>query len=73
MATDSLNGIRRMPFIEKEDTELTVVMDEFSVEIFENGNSLSSTIYPKESADGICLTVDADECDYCRESIAFND
>ena len=70
---DSLYGIRRMPFIGKEDMELTVVMDEFSVEIFENGNSLSSTIYPKESADGICLTVDADECIYRREIIAFDD
>ena len=30
---DSLNGIRRMPFGGKENTVLTIVMDEFSVEI----------------------------------------
>ena len=66
---DSLAGIRRMPFGGKELTELTVVLDEFSVEIFENGKALSSTIYPDLDAEDICLTVDADECTYVRESI----
>ncbi len=66
---DSLAGIRRMPFGKKEITELTVVLDEFSVEIFENGKALSSTVYPKENADGILLKVDADECEYVREEI----
>ena len=32
--TDSLNGIRRMPFSNKRDVTLTIVMDKFSVEIF---------------------------------------
>jgi hypothetical protein len=44
-------------------------LDEFSVEFFENGKALSSTIYPDIDADGICLTVDADECIYSREKI----
>ncbi len=66
---DSLAGIRRMPFSGGAETELTVVLDEFSVEIFENGKALSSTVYPELDADGICLTVDADECVYVRESV----
>lgn len=70
---DSLNGIRRMPFSGKETTELTVVMDEFSVEIFENGKALSATLYPEEDADEIRLTVDAKECTYRRERIAFDE
>ena len=66
---DSLAGIRRMPFSGKEIAELTVVLDEFSVEIFENGKALSSTVYPDADADEIALRVDADECVYVRESI----
>lgn len=66
---DSLLGIRRMPFGGKQTTEITVVMDEFSLEIFENGKALSSTVYPDLDADGIYLSVDADECVYVRETI----
>ncbi|MBQ8395257.1 MAG: glycoside hydrolase family 32 protein [Clostridia bacterium] len=66
---DSLRGIRRMPFGGEETTELIVVMDTFSVEIFENGKALSATIYPEEDAEGICLSVDADECLYRRERV----
>ena len=66
---DSLAGVRRMPFSAKEQVELVIVMDEFSVEIFENGKSLSSTLYPEADADGIVLSVDADECEYIRESV----
>ena len=66
---DSLAGIRRMPFGGKETTELTVVLDAFSVEIFENGKALSSTVYPDLDAEEISLTVDADECVYVRESM----
>ncbi|MBQ7913134.1 MAG: glycoside hydrolase family 32 protein [Clostridia bacterium] len=67
--TDSLAGIRRMPFGGGEETELTVVLDEFSVEIFENGKALSSTIYPEEGAEDVSLIVDADACVYVRESM----
>lgn len=67
--SDSLAGVRRMPFGGNETTELTVVMDEFSVEIFENGKALSSTMYPDVDAEEISLSVEADECTYVRESI----
>ena len=66
---DSVAGIRRMPFGDKEETELIVVLDEFSVEIFENGKALSSTIYPDADAEDISLSVDADTCVYIREQI----
>ena len=58
-----------MPFSGNESTELILVMDEFSLEIFENGNALSSTLYAREDACEICLSVDADSCVYCRERI----
>ncbi len=66
---DSLNGIRRMPCSNKEDVTLTIVMDEFSVEIFEDGRVLSSTIYPPDGADGLELTVKAANCQYERADI----
>lgn len=60
---DSLAGIRRMPFTDNSvDTEITVVLDEFSVEIFVNGKVLSATIYPDYDADGLELEVNADNC-----------
>lgn len=66
---DSLNGIRRMPFSNKKDVTLTIVMDKFSVEIFEDGKAMSSTIYPPETADGLELTIDAQNCQYIRANI----
>ena len=66
---DSLNGIRRMPYSGNDDVILTIVMDEFSVEIFEDGRALSSTIYPPVGADGIELCVKADSCHYERSDI----
>ena len=66
---DSLAGIRRMPFSGKEEVTLTVVMDEFSVEIFEDGRALSATIYPPADADGLELTVKAGDCCYERVDI----
>ena len=66
---DSLAGIRRMPLSDSDEICLTVVLDTFSVEIFEGGKALSSTIYPDLDADGIQLTVDATECTYIREII----
>ena len=67
--TDSLNGIRRMPLSDSKEITLTIVMDEFSVEIFEGGRALSSTIYPPEAAEGIELTVKADSCRYERADV----
>ena len=63
---DSLAGIRRMPSDGCAETELTVVLDEFSVEIFVNGKALSSTVYPDTDADGLELKVKADKCTVSR-------
>ena len=67
---DSVNGIRRMPYSGKKEITLTIVMDEFSVEIFEDGRALSSTIYPPLGADGLELTVKAKDCRYTKAEIA---
>ena len=66
---DSINGIRRMPRSKSKDITLTIVMDEFSVEIFEDGRVLSSTIYPPDGAEDLELTVKADRCLYERAEI----
>ena len=58
-----------MPYLGKEETTITIVMDEFSVEIFEDGRALSSTIYPPVDADGIELIVKAQTCQYERSDI----
>ena len=70
--SDSLNGIRRMPYSGNGDVTLTVVMDEFSVEIFEDGRALSSTIYPPEDACALELSVKADSCSYTRAEVVKN-
>ena len=67
--SDSLAGIRRMPCSNGQEIELTIVMDEFSVEIFEDGNVLSSTIYPPEDATKLTLSVKADNCTYLKEDV----
>ena len=69
--TDSLNGIRRMPFSSKSETTVTIVMDEFSVEIFEDGNTLTSTVYPPEGADGLELTVGAEGWTYEKADVVL--
>ena len=43
---DSLKQIRRMPLIDKKDHKIYFILDEFSVEIFIDGLSMTSTIYP---------------------------
>ena len=67
--SDSQNGIRRMPCSGKGVITLTLVIDEFSVEIFEDGRALSSTIYPPDGATDIELSVDAASCIYERAEI----
>ncbi len=66
---DSLNGIRRMPCSNLKEVTLTLVMDDYSVEIFEGGRSLTSTIYPPENADGLELTVKAGTCQYEKADV----
>lgn len=60
--SDSLAGIRRMPYVRSRRTEVIIVMDEFSVELFVNGKALSATIYPDLDADGFELDVGASAC-----------
>ena len=69
--SDSLNGIRRMPYSGKKEITVTIVMDEFSVEIFEDGRALTSTIYPPDDADGLELTVKAESWQYERADIVL--
>ena len=66
---DSLSGIRRMPYTAKDKTTLTIVMDDYSVEIFEDGRSLTSTIYPPEGADGLELCIKAADWQYERAEV----
>ena len=58
-----------MPFSGKKDVTLTVVMDDFSVEIFEDGRVLSSTVYPPNGADGLEFAVKAKSCQYEKSEI----
>ena len=60
--SDSLAGIRRMPFAKRRQTEIIIVLDEFSVEIFADGKALSSTVYPDSDADGFEIEVKAEKC-----------
>ena len=66
---DSLNGIRRMPYIQKKETTITIVMDDFSVEFFEDGRALSSTIYPPFDGNVLEFTVKAENCQYERADV----
>ncbi len=66
---DSLSGIRRMPYSGKADVTLTIVMDDYSLEIFEDGRAMSSTIYPPEGADTLTLSVKAAACTYSRADV----
>lgn len=66
---DSLAGVRRMPCESKERVQIEIVSDNFSVEIFVGGRSLSSVVCAEADADGLELTVDADACEYIRYEI----
>lgn len=66
---DSLAGVRRMPFDGKPTTQITVVFDEFSIEIFVNGKSLTSAVYPPQNADALTLTLSAAESEYIKYDI----
>jgi sucrose-6-phosphate hydrolase SacC (GH32 family) len=70
---DSQNGIRRMPCSNKKEMTVTIVMDDFSVEIFEDGRALTSTIYPPEDADGLELIVKAENWQYDRADIILKE
>ena len=55
--SDSLNGIRKMPYQNIKNHIIYIVMDEFSVELFIDGKSLTSLIYPDEQDNLLELNV----------------
>ena len=57
---DSLKQIRRMPYLKNNHHEIYLVLDEFSVEIFVDGKSLTSLIYPDLEDDLLDLNIKAD-------------
>ena len=54
---DSLNGVRRMPYIKQDKHEIYFVFDEFSVEIFVDGMSMTNTIYPDINDDLLQINI----------------
>lgn len=58
---DSINGIRRFPLIKSDKYTMYIVLDEFSVELFVNGISLTSLIYPDLDDDLMELDVEAND------------
>ena len=56
---DSLKQIRRMPYIYNKHHEIYLVLDEFSFEIFIDGKSLTSLIYPDLEDDLLDLKINA--------------
>ena len=68
---DSLSGIRRMPYSGNKEVTITIVMDDFSVEIFEDGRVLASTIYPPDDANALELDVKAGSCRYERADVVL--
>ncbi len=66
----SLSGIRKMKKSSYEKTTITLILDKYSVEFFEGGKVMSSTIYPPENADKVEVCVKAKKCAYTRYDIA---
>ena len=66
---DSLNGIRRMPVVDRQKAHVEIVSDLYSLEIFVNGRAMSSLIYPDRDADGLEIVVDAESCIYKKFKI----
>ena len=58
---DSLKQIRKMPYIKNNHHDIYLVLDNFSVEIFVDGKSLTSLIYPDLDDDLLDLTVTAEK------------
>ena len=63
---DSLAGIRRMPKENTQKTEIEIVSDKYSLEIFVNGISLTSVVCPEEDADGVELSLTAEKSTYTK-------
>ena len=56
---DSNHGIRRMPYIKNKHHEIYLVLDEFSFEVFIDGRSMTSLIYPDLEDDLLNLKIAA--------------
>lgn len=63
---DSLNQIRRMPYIKQTRHEIYFVIDLFSVEIFVDGVSLSSQIFPDLKDDTLEINVKSKSCELIK-------
>ena len=63
---DSFNGIRRMPLHDPNNVIMEIIMDEFSIEFFVNGLSASFQVYNDFDADGVCLNINALDCEYIK-------
>ena len=59
-----------MPLIKKKTSEIEIVSDRYSVEIFVDGKSLSSAVYSEPEADGLHLEIDCDGVTYRRYDVA---
>lgn len=59
---DSLKQIRRMPYVKQKKHEIYLVLDLFSVEIFVDGVSMTSSIYPHLSDDLLEINVLTRSC-----------
>ena len=57
--SDSINGIRKMPFDKNKKQEIYLVLDLFSVEIFVNGVVMTNLIYPNEDDDILEMNIKA--------------
>lgn len=66
---DSKSGVRRMPIEKKETTQIEIVSDLYSVEIFVDGKSLSSAVYPPRTADGLRIDIDCAAVHYSRYAV----
>ena len=56
---DSTNGIRKMPYINQNHHNIYLILDKYSVEIFVDGMSMTSLIYPSESSDLLHIQIDS--------------
>lgn len=56
---DSINSVRKMPYIKKDTDDFYILLDKYSVEIFVNGMSMSNIIYPSENSDLLQIKIDS--------------
>ena len=57
---ESLHFLRKMPYANNKHHEIYIVLDEFSVELFVDGKSITNLIYPEQSDDLLELKINAD-------------